>query len=231
MGLQKLYLQNLKSRKALGKFLYLRSVGQVSNKRKTQSRYYLMVANAKFQVKPVTAARWKDLVELFGPSGAYSGCWCMFPRLSGAEFSANGNGGNKAAMQKIVARNEIPGLLAYAAGKAVGWISVGPRPVFGRIERSPLFKRLDEKPVWSVVCFFIHHDFRNQGVGRSLLKAAADYARKQGARTLEAYPVDTQGKPADPPAIFYGTQSLFEEAGFKVVARRKERRPMMQKQL
>lgn len=183
---------------------------------------------AKFEIKPVTAAHWKDLVELFGPSGAYSDCWCMFPRLSGAEFGANGN---KAAMQKSVARNQIPGLLAYAAGNPVGWISVGPRPVFGRIERSPLFKPLDEKPVWSVVCFFIHRDFRNQGVGRSLLKAAGDYAREHGAHTLEAYPVDTQGKPENPAAIFYGTQSLFEDAGFKVVARRKERRPMMQKQL
>ncbi len=187
--------------------------------------------HAKFEVKPVTAARWKDLVELFGPSGAYSGCWCMFPRLSGAEFSANGNKGNKVAMQKIVARNEIPGLLAYAGGKPVGWISVGPRPEFGRIERSRLFKPVDDKPVWSVVCFFIHRDFRNQGVGRSLLKAAGDYAREHGASTLEAYPVDTKGEIENPAFIYHGTQSLFEEAGFKIVARRKERRPMMQKKL
>ncbi len=155
----------------------------------------------------------------------------MFPRLSGAEFSANGNKGNKAAMQKIVKRNEIPGLLAYAAGKPVGWISLGPRPVYSRIERSPLFKPLDEKLVWSVVCFFIHRDFRNQGVGRSLLNAAADYARQQGAQILEAYPVDTKGKRVDPAAIFWGTYQLFVKAGFREVARRKQRRPMMQKQL
>lgn len=187
----------------------------------------------QYEIKPVTKDRWDDLVELFGPSGAYSGCWCMFPRLSGAEFSANGNKGNKAAMKKIVTRNGVPGLLAYAASKPVGWISIGPRPVFGRVERSPLFKPLNDKPVWSVVCFFIHRDFRNRGVGRALLQAAADYARTQGVRLLEAYPVDTKGKHLEhgEASIFMGTQTIFERAGFKVVARRRERRPMMQKKL
>ncbi len=157
----------------------------------------------------------------------------MFMRVTSAKFSANGNKDNKAAMKKIVARNEVPGLLAYAHGKPVGWISVGPRQVFGRVERSPLFKPLDDQPVWSVVCFFIHRDFRNQGVGKSLLQAAAEYARSKGARLLEAYPIDTKGKHWEhgEASIFMGTQTIFERAGFKVVARRKERRPMMQKKL
>lgn len=187
----------------------------------------------KYEIKPVTAARWEDLVELFGPSGAYSGCWCMFPRLSGAEFSKNGNKGNKAAMQRIVKRNEVPGLLAYDGGRPVGWISLGPREEFGRILRSPLFKPLDERPVWSVVCFFIGHEHRGRGVGKALLGAAIEYARKQGAQTLEAYPVDTKGLhlEGEEPSLFYGTQRIYEQAGFKVVARRKARRPMMQKEL
>jgi GNAT superfamily N-acetyltransferase len=186
---------------------------------------------AKLVVKPVTKERWADLVELFGPSGAYSGCWCMFPRLSGAEFSANGNKGNRAAMQRIVTRNEVPGLLAYDGGQPVGWISIGPREDFGRITRSPLFKPVDARPVWSVVCFFIHKEHRGSGVGTALLKAASEYARSKGARVLEAYPVDTAGERVHDASVFYGTQGLFAQAGFKVVARRKPRRPLMQKEL
>jgi ribosomal protein S18 acetylase RimI-like enzyme len=157
----------------------------------------------------------------------------MFPRLSGTEFSANGNKGNKVAIKRIVKRGEVPGLLAYVASKPVGWISVGPREVFGRIMRSPLFKPMDERPVWSVVCFFIDKDHRKQGVGKALLDAAVTHARKQGARTLEAYPVDTKSLhlEGEEPSLFYGTQSIYEQAGFKVVARRKDRRPMMQKEL
>ncbi len=153
----------------------------------------------------------------------------MFSRLSGAEFSP----GNKAAMRKIVAGDNVPGLLAYQKGKPVGWISVGPRKVFGRIERSPLFKAIDEQEVWSVVCFFIPKANRHQGIGKRLLSAAEAYARSQGARTLEAYPVDTKGKlwPSGEAAIFWGTQTIFEQAGFKEVARKKEKRPMMRKKL
>jgi len=187
------------------------------------------VLNPEIKVQPVTTDHWEDLAQLFGPSGAYSGCWCMFWRIKGSEFSANGNKGNKAAMHKIVARDEIPGLLAYVNGRPVGWISLGPRQLFGRIERSPLFKPVDKEPVWSVVCFFIAHDNRGQGVGKELLRAAEEYARAQGARTLEAYPIDTGERKVDPAGIFTGTEKIFKRAGFKEVARRKKRRPIMRK--
>ncbi|MGH2583005.1 MAG: GNAT family N-acetyltransferase [Anaerolineales bacterium] len=185
---------------------------------------------ADYVIKPVTADLWGDMVELFGPHGAAGGCWCMFWRIKGSEYSANGNRGNKAAMKKIVAGDEIPGLLAYSDGKPVGWISLGPREIFGRIRRSPTFKAIDDRPVWSVVCFFIHEDFRGCGVGKALLRGAEDYARAHGARLLESYPVDTRGK-VDPAGIFTGTQRIFESAGYAETARRKPRRPMMRKEL
>ena len=184
-----------------------------------------------FEIKPVTRDRWDDLVQLFGPSGAYSGCWCMFWRVKSSEFEANGNKGNRKTMQRIVARNENPGLLAYAGGKPVGWISLGPKEEFGRIERSPLFKAIDDQPVWSVACFFIDKEYRNHGVGKRLLSAAADFARSQGAGILEAYPIDTRGKRREDSALFTGTLALFEQAGFVEVARRKERRPVLRKKL
>ena len=38
------------------------------------------------EVRPLTADRWEDLVELFGPSGAFSNCWCTWWRQTGGEF-------------------------------------------------------------------------------------------------------------------------------------------------
>lgn len=184
-----------------------------------------------YAVKPVTRGRWDDLAQLFGPSGAYSGCWCMFWRVKSSEFEANGNRGNRKGLQRLVARDQIPGLLAYADGRPVGWISLGPKTDFGRIQRSPLFKSIDEEPVWSVVCFFIDRAYRNRGVGKRLLAAAEDFARSKGARILEAYPIDTRGKRGADAALFTGTQRLFAQAGFVEVARRKERRPVMRKSL
>src|SRR5439155_21583274 len=100
-------------------------------------------ASSQVKVLPVTPSRWKDLVELFGwDRGAYSGCWCMWFRITQQEFSKGaprgGAGGNRAAMKKLVASGKVPGLLGYLDGKPVGWLAVAPRGVFGRVGRSPV---------------------------------------------------------------------------------------------
>jgi hypothetical protein len=116
----------------------------------------------------VTPDRWDDLVALFGENGAYANCWCMWWRKSGAEFSRgvrNRGAGNRRAMNRLVQDGRVPGLLAYREGRPVGWVSVAPREEFGRIQRSPTLKPVDDKPVWSIVCFFMHRGEREKGVG------------------------------------------------------------------
>ena len=47
---------------------------------------------------PLTADRWPDLEDLFGKDkGANSGCWCMWPRVSRAEFDEMGKHKRKRA--------------------------------------------------------------------------------------------------------------------------------------
>jgi GNAT superfamily N-acetyltransferase len=169
------------------------------------------------EVRPVDADRWPDLEDLFGPSGAYSGCWCMWFRIPGRDFSRNGNAGNRAALEAVVGRGEPVGLLAYADGVPVGWAAVAPRSAYQRILRSPALKPADpdEAGVWSIPCFFIGREHRRAGVAGALLGAAVDYARTEGATALEGYPVDT-GAGRVPPAaeLFTGTVGLFTRAGF-----------------
>lgn len=170
------------------------------------------------EVRPVGPAQWPDLERLFGPSGAYSGCWCMWFRISGREFSRNGNAGNRAALSDLVAANEPVGLLGYAGGEPVGWAAAAPRSAYARILRSPALRPADptEAEVWSVPCFFIRRDRRRTGVAGALLDAAVHHARAAGAAALEGYPVVvTSGRP--PAAELYtGTVPLFERAGFTV---------------
>jgi predicted GNAT family acetyltransferase len=138
------------------------------------------LSDLKFQ--PVTAKRWKDLVSLFGERGACGGCWCMWWRLSRSQFNKQKGEGNKKTLKKIVDAGEIPGILAYTEGEPIGWCSVAPRETFSTLERSRILKRVDEKPVWSVVCFFIAKPFRQKGVTVKLLKSAIEYAKKHGAK-------------------------------------------------
>ena len=61
---------------------------------------------------------------------------------------------------------------------------------------------------------------RGQGVAAALLDAAISHARASGAELLEAYPADTDGGRIPSAAAYKGTLSMFERAGFAVVARR-----------
>jgi hypothetical protein len=68
---------------------------------------------------PLTVDRWSDFEELFGPKGAYGGCWCMWWRLSRKEFEAQQGEGNRQAMKAIVESEHVPGILGYSGGKPV----------------------------------------------------------------------------------------------------------------
>jgi ribosomal protein S18 acetylase RimI-like enzyme len=114
---------------------------------------------------------------------------------------------------------EPPGLVAFRGDRAVGWVSMGPREDYERIVRSRVIPRIDDRPVWSIVCFAVSRSARGQGVGRALLDAAVDFAAAHGARTLEAYPTKIEaGERINPESAYTGTVSMFERAGFVVVA-------------
>jgi GNAT superfamily N-acetyltransferase len=188
-------------------------------------------AVARVEVHPVTAERWPDLEALFGPSGAYSSCWCMWFRLTSSEFQRQSGAGTRRGLRSLVSRGREPGLVAYVDGRPAGWVSVAPREEFGRIERSPILKRVDEAPVWSIVCFFIGKGYRSSGLLRPLLNAAERYAGDHGARTLEAYPWDPAAGPIRAADAYIGLLPIFEEAGFREVARRSRGRPVVRKKI
>ena len=109
----------------------------------------------QLEFHPLTPERWQDLETLFGPRGACGGCWCMWWRLKRSQYVKQKGPGNRRALKKIVDSGEIPGLLAYADGQPIAWCSVGPREAYSTLERSRILKRVDDKPVWSVVCFVV----------------------------------------------------------------------------
>lgn len=183
----------------------------------------------KPEIRPVTPERWKDLVALFGPNGAYSSCWCMWWRMTSADFDKKHGAGTRRALKGLVDKGRVPGLLAYVDGKPVGWVSVAPRGVFGRIERSRQLRPVDDQPVWSIVCFYIDRKSRGQGVGSALLEGAVRYAGEKGAEVVEAYPVDAKGKKIPAAELYTGTVEMFRAAGFDVVADRQGRRVIVRR--
>lgn len=180
---------------------------------------------------PLTPERWDDFERLFGPNGACAGCWCMWFRLTRKEFDAGKGEGNRRAMADLVAAGRVPGIMAYEGDEPVGWCSVAPREEFSRLERSRTLARLDDEPVWSVVCLFVPRSQRGRGIAASLLEAAAEHVRSRGGRVVEGYAVEPRkGRMADAFA-FPGPAAAYLEAGFEEVARRSETRPIMRRRL
>jgi GNAT superfamily N-acetyltransferase len=185
------------------------------------------------EIHPATPERWADLAELFGERGAYDGCWCMFWRLSAKDYSDGRYDGNRDQFrQRVCGGGHPPGLLAYLDGSPAGWCSLGPREEYGRLQRSRVLGPVDERPVWSIVCFYVHRGRRRGGLAKQLLAGAVDYAREGGAKTLEAYPLDPKHRVASSSEAYTGLLPMFREAGFEVVTRRgATKRPVVRLEL
>ena len=195
-----------------------------------------MARKPSLDIKPLNRERWKDLETLFhGPGGSQvRGCWCMYYRRSGNTPKPAGTmtyaERNKCDLKALVDRGAVPGLIGYRDGEPVAWISLGPREDYRKLERSPVMKAVDDKRVWSVICFYTAKHARGEGLSAQMLAGAAAYARAQGATLLEAYPVDKPGRSADD-NMWFGAKAMYDRAGYKEIARRKPTRPVVRKAL
>ncbi len=182
-------------------------------------------AAPKLDVRPLTPGRWPDLVTLFGARGACAGCWCTWWRLTRPEFDAGRGDGNRRRQERYVKAGNVAGLLAYEGDEPVGWVAVEPRDRYPRLARSRTLAPVDDRPVWSITCFFVAREHRRKGLTRVLVDAALRHARAHGATVVEAYPVEP-GRALGDDAMYHGAASTFRALGFAEVARRSRTRPI-----
>ena len=149
--------------------------------------------------EPLSKNNWDKFVQLFGSRGACSNCWCMSFRRNKSDFmEGKQNDGNKKLMKKLVWENKPTGILGFYKGQAIAWCAFAPREVFVKLENSRVHKRIDDKSVWSIPCFFIDKGFRRKGVSVVMLKAIIKYAKEKISPVIEAYPtIPTQDKLPD----------------------------------
>ena len=183
-----------------------------------------------FQIRPLTPDLWPALEDLFGRTGACNGCWCLYWRRGRAYVVDRTPEQNRAALRRLVRRGPPPGLLALDGEKAVGWCQLTPREALPYLDASSRFPRVDDRPVWSVSCFYVRRGYRRQGVMSQLVAAAIAAARRARAPALEAYPVET-AQPKSTANTFTGIASTFGRAGFVTVAAKTPSRPVMRYEL
>jgi GNAT superfamily N-acetyltransferase len=178
--------------------------------------------------EPLTKKNWNKFVKLFGNNGACGNCWCMYYRLNKTDFrEGKADEGNKNAIKEIVWEGKPTGLIGLYEGQAIAWCAFAPREDFIKLEKSRVHKRIDDKAVWSIPCFFIHKDFRRQGISVALLKGVIKYAKDNGIKIIEAYPTIPTTQKLPDSFLWIGLFKSFERAGFKIVDRKSRNRPMV----
>src|SRR5215472_938295 len=106
-------------------------------------------SSAPFVVRPLTAALWPALEDLFGKAGASNGCWCMYWRIGPAYRHHRAR--NRRALKSLARAQEPIGLLAFDGERAVGWCQLTPIRslawLTGSLEKSKLVADSD---TWAI---------------------------------------------------------------------------------
>jgi GNAT superfamily N-acetyltransferase len=191
-------------------------------------------------IVPANAASWEDLEAVFGTRGDASRCHCQRYKMQPGESWASVGAEELAFRFRAQTDCGHPesvtttGLVAYLDGEPAGWCAVEPRTAYPRLllkTRVPWEGRAEDKAddsVWAVTCFVTRKGFRRRGISRALARAAVDYARERGARTLEGYPMlSASAQGVLPGELHVGTRSVFADAGFTEVGRPTVRRVVM----
>lgn len=189
-------------------------------------------------VIPVIDAPWNDVRTVFGTRGDPSTCWCQFFKVDNAAWNVPNAARHfeQALCDQIdearSAKGAGPGLLAYDGDAPVGWVAMEPRPAYIRLVNAGVNRAEDpgDAGVWVVSCFVVRVGHRRKGVAAALLDAAVAYARANGARTIDAFPVAVQGKVSSAD-LYHGPLSTFEAAGFTVIDRPNEKRAVVRLEL
>jgi GNAT superfamily N-acetyltransferase len=185
-----------------------------------------------FTAAPLTIDTWEDFERLTTAPGStiLSRCWCVAYRCHDVDTNPAGAAANRRLLRALVDARRPAGMLGYLDDEPVAYLSLGPREDYAPLQTSRTMGPVDDTPVWSIVCTFVVPRRRGQGIQRRLLAATIDYARSNGVRVLESYPIDKPERSSNA-SLWFGARSLYEKAGFREVARRSATRVVMRRTL
>ena len=192
-----------------------------------------MVSSEGVTIVPIADAAWPDVQQVFGTRGDPARCWCQFFKLTNQQWWDEPTEAKEALLHAQAGEGTGPGLIAYLDGEPVGWCAIEPRPNYPQALRSKVVttastERADDSSVWAITCFVVRTGFRRRGVATALVAAAVDWARQHDARLIEGYPVDTAAREkTSAAALYHGSVSLFESAGFTLAVRPTPGRALM----
>jgi GNAT superfamily N-acetyltransferase len=187
---------------------------------------------------PANQASWADLQAIFGTTDYPSKCYCQHFKTRDCHWSSLTDEDRRSRLREQTncddpQASSTSGLVAYLDQEPVGWVAVEPRTAYPRLPRvrtvwSGRHEDKTDDNVWAVTCFVVRKGYRKRGITYALAAAAVGYARHQGARALEGYPLLTRpGQEITWGELYVGARQVFADAGFKEVSHPSPRRVVM----
>jgi GNAT superfamily N-acetyltransferase len=189
-------------------------------------------------IVPASEASWADLRAIFGDTGYPGTCYCQYFKIRDRDWRSVPVPERQERLRRQTGCDDArasctTGLVAYLDSEPVGWVAVEPRPAYPRLRynRTVWSGREEDRAdpgVWAVTCFVTRKGYRKRGITYALAAATVDFARQEGARALEAYPMSTEpGKELTWGELYVGSRQVFEAAGFTEVSHPSPRRFVM----
>ncbi len=184
-----------------------------------------------YSTRELSKRTWPDFERLFlkqGVVGDGRWCWCMHHHVSSYSLPEHQQPRTRAERAvrnhrqkaELVEKGCAHGILVYAGKEPVGWCQYGPREELPRVDNSQKYRRLalehGRDKLWRITCFVVDKNYRRRGVASAALKAALEAIRRKGGGRIEAYPVSKTDQGSN--YLYSGTVTMFEKAGFKLVA-------------
>jgi ribosomal protein S18 acetylase RimI-like enzyme len=150
--------------------------------------------------------------EAFSDNPKWSSCYCQcfYEDHSKIRWADRAGSENRECAIRRVNSAEMQGLLAYRAGKVVGWCNAAPRTLLHALDDEPVPAA---ESVGTILCFVVAPRLRGQGIATALLEAACQQLRAQGLRFVEANPRPRAKSDGE---NHFGPLSMYLAAGFTV---------------
>lgn len=194
------------------------------------------ITAGQLTIIPANEASWADLQAVFG-TGDPGKCSCQrykaecwHSSLTGEERRSRFHGQVNCDDPQA---SSTTGLVAYLGAEPVGWVAVEPRNQYPHLvkTRTVWSGRQEDKAddgVWAVTCFVTRKGYRRRGITYALAAATVGYARENGARAVEGYPmIVPPGKEITWGELHVGSRQVFDDAGFTEVSHPSPRRVVM----
>lgn len=154
--------------------------------------------------------------DAFSDNPDWSGCYCYFHHFTGTseQWQSRSSEENRAAVRQSIQSGEFDGVLAYRAGRPVGWCKALIRDRLPDPERVAPPSNQPYEQVGVVLCFIVSPDHRRRGIARELLAEACHSLEREGASVVEGYPLKDAETSAE---HCQGPLALYDDAGFELV--------------